>query len=80
MPFLSSSSAQRPLLNRTARLLTLAALAATLGAPLASCQKDSDSSSPSLVQPTSAKPSYAPNENDQMWAVIDSSFPLMTRR
>ena len=71
MPFLSSSSAQRPLLNRTARLLTLAALAATLGAPLASCKKDSDSSSPSLVQPTSAKPSYAPNENDQMWAVIE---------
>ncbi len=56
--------------KRLARFLLLAALAASLGTPLASCKKDSDSS-PSLVQPTSAKPSYAPNENDQMWAVIE---------
>jgi acetyl esterase len=70
MPFLSPSLAHWPLLNRIPRLLTFAALAAILGAPLASCKKDSDSS-PSLVQPSSAKPSYAPNENDQMWAVIE---------
>jgi acetyl esterase len=48
----------------------LAGLAAGLASPLASCNKDSDSS-PSLIQPTSAKPSYAPNEDDQMWAVIE---------
>ena len=48
----------------------LASLAAALAAPLAACHKDSDSS-PSLIQPTTAKPSYAPNENDQMWAVIE---------
>jgi len=56
--------------RRLSRLLVLAACAATLGAPLASCKKDSDSS-PSLVQPTTAKPAYAPNENDQMWAVVE---------
>jgi acetyl esterase/lipase len=64
------SSSTRSALGRLPRLLVLAALTATLGSPLASCKKDSDSS-PSLVQPTSAKPSYAPNENDQMWAVIE---------
>ena len=52
------------------RLLLLAGLAASLGGPLAACKKDSDSSS-SLIQPTTAKPSYAPDENDQMWAVIE---------
>ena len=87
MHYLSSSPAQRPILTSIPRLLTLAALAATLGAPLASCKKDGDSSSPSLVQPTTAKPSYAPNENDQMWAVIeqfisfnDPALPSLTAR
>jgi acetyl esterase/lipase len=51
-------------------LLVLAALAAAAATPLASCQKDNDSS-PGLIQPSSAKPSYAPNENNQMWAVIE---------
>jgi acetyl esterase/lipase len=60
----------RQLKQHLARLLVLAACATTLGAPLASCKKDSDSS-PSLVQPTTAKPAYAPNENDQMWAVVE---------
>ncbi|MGI4742184.1 MAG: alpha/beta hydrolase [Janthinobacterium lividum] len=69
MPY-PHSSPTRSLLGRLPRVLVLAALAATLGTPLASCKKDSDSS-PSLIQPTSAKPSYAPNENDQMWAVVE---------
>ncbi|TPG60981.1 alpha/beta hydrolase [Hymenobacter nivis] len=60
----------RQLKQRLARLLVLAACATTVGAPLASCKKDGDSS-PSLVQPTTAKPAYAPNENDQMWAVVE---------
>ena len=63
-------SPTRSSLGRLPRVLVLAALAATVGTPLASCKKDSDSS-PSLIQPTSTKPSYAPNENDQMWAVIE---------
>ncbi|NML64518.1 alpha/beta hydrolase [Hymenobacter sp. RP-2-7] len=74
--------ASRPL----PRLLVLAGLAASLGGPLAACKKDSDSS-PSLIQPTTAKPSYAPNENDQMWAVIeqfiafnDPALPTLSAR
>ena len=70
MRFSHFSPTNWPFSGRLPRLLTLAALAATLGTPLASCNKNDDSS-PSLVQPTSAKPSYAPNENDQMWAVIE---------
>jgi len=68
------------------RFLVLAGLAAACAGPLASCRKDSDSS-PSLIQPTSAKPSYAPNENDQMWAVVeqfisfnDPALPTLTAR
>ena len=58
--------------RRLPRLLLLAGLGAGLAAPLAACKKDSDSdASASLIQPTSAKPSYAPDENDQMWAVIE---------
>jgi acetyl esterase/lipase len=75
-----------PFAGRLPRFLALAALTATLGTPLASCNKNDDSS-PSLVQPTSAKPSYAPNENDQMWAVIeqfiafnDPSLPTLSAR
>ena len=63
-------STHRPGLGRLPRFLALAGLAASLSAPLASCKKDSDSS-PSQIQPTTAKPSYAPSENDQMWAVIE---------
>ena len=63
-------SARRPGLGRLPRFLALASLAATLGAPLASCKKDGDSS-PSQIQPTTANPRYAPSENDQMWAVIE---------
>ena len=70
MSYLSSLPTSRYSLGGLPRLLVLAGLAATLGAPLASCNKNDDSS-PSLVQPTSAKPSYAPNENDQMWAVLE---------
>jgi len=69
-----------------AKLLLLAGLGASLAGPLASCKKDSDSS-PSLIQPTTAKPTYAPNENDQMWAVIeqfiafnDPQLPTLTAR
>ena len=69
------------------RLLVLAGLAAGLTGPLASCKKESDSSSPSLLQPTTPKPSYAPNENDQMWAVIkqftafnDPPLPTLSAR
>jgi len=69
MPHLFSYPAYG-LAGRLPRLLVLAALAAAAATPLASCKKDNDSS-PGLIQPTSAKPSYAPNENDQMWAVIE---------
>jgi acetyl esterase len=58
------------LLGRLPRLVVLAALAAALGAPLASCNKNDDSS-PSLIQPTGSKPTYAPTINDQMQAVIE---------
>ena len=68
------------------RFLLAAGLATALAGPLASCHKDSDTA-PSLVQPTTAKPSYAPNENDQMWAVIeqfiafnDPPLPTLTAR
>ncbi|MGI4831901.1 MAG: alpha/beta hydrolase [Janthinobacterium lividum] len=68
------------------KLLLLAGLATGLAGPLASCKKDSDSS-PSVIQPTTAKPSYAPNENDQMWAVIeqfisfnDPALPTLSAR
>ena len=68
------------------RLLLLVGLGASLASPLASCKKDS-TSSPSLIQPTTAKPSYAPDENDQMWAVIeqfiafnDPPLPTLTAR
>lgn len=69
-----------------ARYFVLAGLLAGLTGPLASCKKDSDNS-PSLVQPTTAKPSYAPDENDQMWAVIeqfiafnDQALPTLSAR
>ena len=55
--------------RRPARLAALAGLAAALAGPLASCR--SEDPAPDLIQPASAKPSYAPNENDQMWAVIE---------
>jgi acetyl esterase len=70
MSHLFSFLTNQPGVGRLPRFFALAALAATLGTPLASCNKDSDAS-PSQVQPTTAKPSYAPNENDQMWAVIE---------
>ena len=70
MSHLFSFLTNRPGVGRLPRFFALAALAATLSTPLASCNKDSDAS-PSQVQPTTAKPSYAPNENDQMWAVIE---------
>ena len=55
--------------TKAARLLALAGLAAT--ASLASCGKTDTSPTTSLIQPTTAKPAYAPSENDQMWAVIE---------
>lgn len=68
------------------RFLLAAGLATALAGPLASCHKDTDTA-PSLVQPTTAKPGYAPNENDQMWAVIeqfiafnDPPLPTLTAR
>lgn len=71
--------------GRLLRLGMLAGLAAVLAGPLASCR--SEDPAPDLIQPTSAKPSYAPNENDQMWAVIeqfmafnDPALPTLTAR
>ncbi|WP_460581728.1 alpha/beta hydrolase [Hymenobacter arcticus] len=68
------------------RFFLLAGLAAALASPLASCDKNNDSS-PSLIQPTGAKPSYAPTINDQMQAVIeqfvafnDPALPTLTAR
>ena len=54
---------------RLARFLLLAGLAAALAGPLASCRVEDPA--PDLIQPVGAKPSYAPDENDQMWAVIE---------
>lgn len=75
-----------PLLGgRLLRFGVLAGLAAALAGPLASCR--SEDPAPDLIQPTSAKPSYAPNENDQMWAVIeqflafgDPALPTLSAR
>jgi acetyl esterase len=71
--------------GRLLRFGLLAGLTATLAGPLASCR--SEDPAPDLIQPTSAKPSYAPNENDQMWAVIeqfmafnDPALPTLTAR
>jgi acetyl esterase len=74
-----------PASGRITRFLALAGLAAALASPLASCRvEDPD---PNLIQPTTAKPSYAPNENDQMWAVIeqfvafnDPALPTLSAR
>jgi acetyl esterase len=67
-PFSTLFDARR--VKPVGRFLLAAGLATALAGPLASCNKDSDNS-PSLAQPTTPKPSYAPNENDQMWAVIE---------
>ncbi len=71
--------------QRLTRLATLVGLAAALAGPLASCR--SEDPAPDLIQPTTAKPSYAPSENDQMWAVIeqfiafnDPALPTLTAR
>jgi acetyl esterase len=74
-----------PASGRITRFLALAGLAAALASPLASCRvEDPD---PNLIQPTTAKPSYAPDENDQMWAVIeqfiafnDPALPTLSAR
>jgi acetyl esterase len=67
------------------RFLLLAGVATTLGGSLASCRVEDPA--PDLIQPATAKPSYAPNENDQMWAVIeqftafnDPPLPTLTAR
>ncbi|TVT42965.1 alpha/beta hydrolase [Hymenobacter setariae] len=67
------------------RFLLLAGVAGVLGGSLASCRVEDPA--PDLVQPTTAKPSYAPNENDQMWAVIeqfsafnDPALPTLSAR
>jgi acetyl esterase len=71
-----------PRAGRWARLVLPLSLATAL---LAGCSKDD--SSPSLIQPTGAKPSYAPSINDQMQAVIeqftafnDPALPTLTAR
>lgn len=72
--------------GRFASYCLLTGLAAVLASPLASCKKDNDSS-PSLIQPTGSKPSYAPAINDQMQAVIeqftafnDPALPTLSAR
>ncbi|MGI4872429.1 MAG: alpha/beta hydrolase [Janthinobacterium lividum] len=71
------------------RFCLLAGLAATLASPLASCKKDSDSTTatPSLIQPKRAKPTFGPTIQDQMQAVIeqfqdfnDPPLPTLTAR
>jgi len=67
------------------RFLLLAGMAGALGGSLASCRVEDPA--PDLVQPTTPKPSYAPNEDDQMWAVIeqfsafnDPALPTLSAR
>jgi acetyl esterase len=67
------------------RFLLLAGVAATLGGSLTACRVEDPA--PDLIQPATAKPSYAPNEDDQMWAVIeqftafnDPALPTLTAR
>ncbi|RYY20779.1 MAG: alpha/beta hydrolase [Cytophagaceae bacterium] len=62
--------ADQPLGGRPfSRFFLLAGLAAALAGPLAACRVEDPA--PDLIQPTTTKPSYAPNENDQMWAVVE---------
>jgi acetyl esterase len=51
------------------RFLLTAGVAVALGGSLASCRIEDPE--PDRIQPTTPKPSYAPNEDDQMWAVIE---------
>jgi acetyl esterase/lipase len=67
------------------RFLLSAGVAVALGGSLASCRVEDPA--PDLIQPATAKPSYAPNENDQMWAVIeqfsafnDPALPTLSAR
>ncbi|RYY11158.1 MAG: alpha/beta hydrolase [Cytophagaceae bacterium] len=71
--------------SRFTRLLVVAGVATALGGPLASCRVEDPA--PDLIQPATTKPSYAPNEDDQMWAVIeqfsafnDPMLPTLTAR
>jgi acetyl esterase len=51
------------------RFLLLAGVTVALGGPLASCRVEDPE--PDRIQPTTPKPSYAPDEDNQMWAVIE---------
>jgi acetyl esterase/lipase len=55
--------------RRLPRLVLRAGVAVALGGSLASCRVEDPE--PDLIQPATAKPSYAPNEDDQMWAVVE---------
>jgi acetyl esterase len=67
------------------RFLLLAGVTVALGGSLASCRVEDPE--PDRIQPTTSKPSYAPNEDDQMWAVMeqliafnDPALPTLTAR
>ena len=73
---------------RIPRLLLLGLLATVLAGSLTSCEDDEDPiTGDQLIQPEGAKPDYAPDMNDQMWAVIeqfvafgDPALPTLTAR
>ncbi len=76
--------------TRISRFVVLAGIAALLTGSLTSCGEDDDFNpftGDELIQPTGPKPSYAPNMDDQMWAVIeqfvafgDPPLPTLTAR
>ncbi|MGI4885755.1 MAG: alpha/beta hydrolase [Janthinobacterium lividum] len=86
MTLISSVPVATLLKGRLSRVVVLAGLAVGMVGPLASCNKNDDNS-PSLIQPTGTKPSYAPTINDQMQAVIeqftafnDPALPTLSAR
>ncbi len=67
------------------RFFLLAGVAVALGGSLASCRVEDPE--PDRIQPTTPKPSYAPDEDNQMWAVIeqfiafnDPALPTLSAR
>jgi len=62
-----------PFLPQVSRLAPLALAATLLALPLTSCDDDSDDNDPqtTLIQPTGSAPTYAPNIDAQMLAVLE---------
>ena len=76
--------------TRVSRFLVLAAVAGVLAGSLTSCDDDDDFNpfaQDELIEPMGPKPAYAPDMDDQMWAVIeqfvafgDPPLPTLTAR